>query len=80
MGVVRREGKWRLVKVEDGLYEVQERDQVVAEIVTDDYSSSGMFSGGFSDPLSQTIEVRDFGEAEDVFQEYVEGQRGQGLF
>ena len=81
MGVVRREGKWRLSKIEDGFYETLERKQVVAEIITDEYQGSGgMFgSGATTNPMTQTIEVRDFDEAVRVFEEYANGERGGGL-
>jgi hypothetical protein len=81
MGVVRRQGKWKLSKVEDGLYEVKERDQSVVEIITDDYESGGGVLGGgaTSNPAMKTIEVSDFSEAEDVFEEYASGERDGGI-
>jgi len=81
MGVVRREGKWRMSKVNDGLYEILERDQLIVEVVTDEYQGSGgvFGSGASTNPTIKTIEVSDFSEAEDVFYEYAEGNRGGGL-
>jgi hypothetical protein len=78
MGVVRREGKWRLSKVADGFYRILERDKVAAEIITDDYQNSGgMLGGGETpDPMTETIEVRNFDQAEDMFNEYANGERG----
>jgi len=81
MGVVRREGKWRLSKVEDGFYEILERKEVVAEVITDEYQGSGGLLGGgaTSNPMTQTIEVREFDEAVEVFEEYANDNRGGGI-
>lgn len=41
MGTVRREGKWSLEKDRDGVYEVQERGELRARIITADCESQG---------------------------------------
>lgn len=79
MGVVRRDGKWRLLKDRDGVYEIQERNQLRARIITAEYESQGMMENIQMDPMTPTIEVRDFSEAEQEFERYIEDAESGGF-
>jgi len=79
MGVVRREGKWTLEKVSEGLYEVRERDQLRAEIITDEFEPSGAFGGTSLDPMTETIEVGSFSQAETEFEQIASDSGGGGF-
>lgn len=78
MSVVRREGKWRLHKQQDGLYEVTYEKQLELKIFTDDYSSSGILDGR-DDPTTQSREVASFSEAEQLFEDIVNGNESTGF-
>lgn len=78
MGVVRRDGKWTLEKIEDGAYSICERKEEVARIITAEYEPSG-FDDLRSSVMKDVFEVRDFSEAEDTFQRYIEeAEQGWG--
>jgi hypothetical protein len=47
MGVVRREGHWRLEKQDDGLYEVTHKERTEAVVTTPEYDP-GMFDERFA--------------------------------
>ncbi|MFB6245925.1 MAG: hypothetical protein ABEJ03_06290 [Candidatus Nanohaloarchaea archaeon] len=79
MGVVKRDGKWRLEKKKKGVYLVTENKQVVAKIVTGDYEPQGMMDER-SSLDAQVIEVKDFDEAKKEFRNFVEGNSGGGIF
>lgn len=71
MGVVKREGKWRLVKERDGLYSIQKRDRKVAEIITDDFKGRSM---RMKTTMGPTIEASDPSDAKRKFKNYIEKQ------
>lgn len=65
MGVVRREGDWRLERVEDGLYEVTYQDERQLKILTSDYEP-----GVVDAPFVDSVPVREVGaysDAEELF-------------
>lgn len=71
MGVVRREGDWRLEKRGEGLYEITYQKDVQMKVVTPDYNP-----GRFEDPMIDTVPVREVGsytEAEGLFEEQAHG-------
>lgn len=82
MGVVRRDGKWTLEKARDGVYEIRERGNLRARIITDDYEPSGMMDDVQMDVMTPAIEVRNFPAAVREFKNYVEDAEsgGFGLF
>lgn len=71
MGVVRREGEWRLEKVEEGHYELTHRGELEGKVLTPDYDP------GFMDDASMGMhavyEVDSYAEAEGVFEEHARG-------
>lgn len=73
MGVVRREGQWRLLKREEGLYEVTYRREPQVKVVTPDYSP-GMGDDVSLSPIP-VHEVSSYAEAEGIFEEHA--HRGQ---
>lgn len=80
MGVVRRNGKWRLEKIEKGLYEVTERGNVCAEIMTDEYKEDPGLLDIPGNMGVRTHEVKEFEDAVNVFKDYVSGDEGTNLF
>ncbi|WP_254763369.1 HNH endonuclease [Natrinema marinum] len=69
MGVVRREGEWRLEKVEEGLYDVTYDKTVEANIITSDYEPAV-----FNDRSAigvPSYEADSPSEAKDIFDEIV---------
>lgn len=79
MGVVRREGNWRLEKREEGVYVVTYQDQPEIKIITADYQSSG-FNDERNDFTISVREVQSFSEAEELFQEMADSQSQSGFF
>jgi len=78
MGVVRREGDWRLEKQEQGVYEVTYQEQPELKIITTDYNPQGMVDerADFATPVH---EVESFSDAKSLFQEMAQDQsRGSG--
>lgn len=71
MGIVKREGKWRLEKIEDGRYEITRRKNKKAEIITDEYTPSNTLGSGPS-LTTEVIEVKNFKEAKKEFKNYIE--------
>lgn len=71
MGVVRREGDWRLEKRGDGVYEITYRKEPQSKILTPEHGS------GFGDnPVLDTIPVRrvdSYAEVEGLFEERARG-------
>ncbi|WP_458210507.1 hypothetical protein [Haladaptatus sp. NG-SE-30] len=57
MGVVRRDGKWTLEKERDGVYNICERGDCRAQIITNDYESHGPMDTVQMDVMTHTIEV-----------------------
>lgn len=80
MGVVKRDGKWRLEKKQKGVYLVTERGEQKAKIITGDYQPSGPMNDERNDMMSQIIEVKDFGEAKREFESFVEGGSQGGIW
>lgn len=71
MGVVRREGDWRLEKREKGLYEITHQNDAQVKVVTPEYKT-----GNFENPMIDAIPVREVGsyaEAEGLFEERAHG-------
>lgn len=72
MGVVRREGDWRLEKRDEGLYEITYQRDVQFRVRTPEYDP-----GPFEGPMIDGIPVRDVGsyvEAEGLFEEKANGR------
>lgn len=65
MGVVRREGKWRLEKVNDGLYEITYEKKTKATVTTEEYDP-GMFDDRYAIGVP-THDVEAFTDAMDIF-------------
>ena len=61
MGIVRREGDWRLEKREEGLYEITHQRDVQLKVLTPDYNP-----GNFEDPMIDTMPVSEVGSYEEV--------------
>ncbi|MFB6200106.1 MAG: hypothetical protein ABEJ83_04455 [Candidatus Nanohaloarchaea archaeon] len=79
MGVVRREGKWALEKKQDGVYIITARDEPQAKVITDEYVPESDFSDERNDMMIEVIEVSDFDEAKEVFDDYRKGGGGGGF-
>ncbi|GKZ14333.1 hypothetical protein [Haladaptatus sp. T7] len=79
MAVVRRNGKWTLEKQQNGVYEIRERGNLQARVITDDYEPQGMMNDLRMDVMTQTIEVRDFKDAEREFQNYIKKSESSGF-
>jgi len=77
MGVVRREGNWRLEKQEAGVYQVTYQEQPEMKIVTADYTPSD-FTDERSDFTMPVREVQSFSDAEEIFQEMANGRSQSG--
>lgn len=80
MGVVKREGKWKLEKKKEGVYLVAERGEQKAKIITGDYEPSGMMNDERNSMMANVIEVKDFSEAKKEFKNFVNGGNSTGLF
>lgn len=78
MGVVRREGDWRLEKREDGVYEVTHQNQPELKLITSDYSPSG-FNDERNDFTIPVREVQSFSDAEKLFEEKANGHHSGGF-
>lgn len=76
MGVIRREGDWRLEKLEEGLYEITHQKDKQAEIRTQDYRSS--WGNDVAVGLVPVHEVDSYAEAEGLFEEYAHGGTPSG--
>ncbi|WP_435193761.1 HNH endonuclease [Natronomonas sp. EA1] len=72
MGVVRREGDWRLDKQDDGIYEVTYQQRSEMKIITEDYQQRG-FIDERTDFTVPVREVNSFSEAEALFEEVAQG-------
>lgn len=71
MGVVRRDGDWRLEKHEEGLYEITYQEETQAEVRTPKYKPGWGQDTSFG--LVQVHEVDSYAEAEGLFEEYAHG-------
>jgi predicted RNA-binding protein with PUA domain len=80
MGVVKRDGKWRLEKKQEGVYLVTERGEQVAKIITGEYEPSGPFNDERNSLAGNVIEVKNFKETKKEFRSYVEGGNSGGFF
>lgn len=77
MGVVRREGDWRLEKRESGLYEITYQRDVHMKVLTSKYTP-----GRYEDPMIDSIPVRkveSYGEVEGMFEEQAHGGAPSGF-
>lgn len=77
MGVVRREGHWRLEKLDSGEYEITYQNQTEMRVLTPDYRSDPMES-----PMFDTVPVREVGsyqEAEGLFEEYANESKASNV-
>lgn len=79
MGIVRREGKWRLDKQDNGVYEVTYKKNPELKIITEDYEPSG-FADERDDFTIQTREVSSFSEAEQLFEKMADGEPSMSGF
>ncbi|WP_147299482.1 MULTISPECIES: hypothetical protein [unclassified Haloferax] len=75
MGVVRREGSWRLEKKQDGVYEVTDNKRLKMKVVTSDYVPSD-FSDERNDFSVPVREVESFSEAEALFETVASTESG----
>lgn len=71
MGVVKKDGKWRLEKKKDGVYIITERKESQAKIITDEYVAEG-FSDERASFGMEVIEVHDFSAVKREFKEYID--------
>lgn len=67
MGVVRREGDWRLEKQQEGVYEITHKKNVERKVVTSDYRSQG-FDDQRMDFAVPVDEVESYADVERVFE------------
>lgn len=77
MGVVRREGDWRLEKQEEGVYEITHRRRPQVKVLTPDYTP-----GMVDEHSMAAVPVREVGsyeEAKGLFEEHAEGRQSTGL-
>lgn len=80
MGVVKRDGKWRLEKKQNGVYLVTEKGQQEAKIITGEYEPSGPMNDERNDIMANVIEVKDFKEAKKEFESFAKGESSGGFF
>lgn len=71
MGVVRRDGDWRLEKHEEGRYEITYQTETQAEVRAPEYKPGWGQDASFG--LVQVHEVDSYAEAEGLFEEYAHG-------
>jgi len=79
MGVVRRDGKWRLEKQNEGVYEVTYENQPEAKIITSDYEPTG-FMDERNDFSMQVREVDSFSDVEKSFKEMAQSSPSMNGF
>lgn len=77
MGVVRREGDWRLEKLEDGIYAITYDHQLEAKVVTSDYDP-GIFDERF-DITAPVHEVDSFQDAVDLLEEFASSGKSSSI-
>lgn len=76
MGVVRREGDWRLEKRDEGFYVISYQKEPQLKVYTPDYTESGLIGSDIG-----AVPVRDVGsysEAEGLFEELAHGDPPTG--
>ncbi|WP_415379382.1 HNH endonuclease [Halosimplex sp. TS25] len=71
MGVVRREGNWRLEKRDEGVYEITYEKEPREKILTPEYTPGMMDSHGVG--MIPVHEVESYAEAEGLFEERANG-------
>jgi hypothetical protein len=73
MGVVRREGDWRLERQQEGVHEITYQKDVQRKVITSDYSSQGFDDQRmeFGVPVD---EVESYSDAEQIFERLRDGQ------
>lgn len=77
MGVVRRQGNWRLEKQQEGVYQITFERQSEAKVITPDYSPEG-FTDERDDFSIPVHEVSSFSEAEKVFTRMAQRESSSG--
>lgn len=77
MGVVRREGDWRLEKRREGVYEITYQKEVLLKVRTSDARSSAF--GGPLMEMSPVREVDSYSEVEGLFEEKAHGPPPFGM-
>lgn len=77
MGVVRREGDWRLEKEDDGVYEITYRNEPHLTVLTPDYEPEMFDSVSFG--LESTRDVGSYQEAVGLFEELAHGPPPTGF-
>lgn len=73
MGVVRREGSWRLEKEEEGHYEITHQKEAQAKVVTPEYTPGMMDDASLAPVPIQ--EVESYEEVKGTFEEYAKGKQ-----
>ena len=76
MGVVKKDGKYRLEKNKDGVYLVTERKDPIVKIITSEYDANDIIDERIG---LDVREVRDFKEAKKEFQNVID-EREKGFF
>lgn len=76
MGVVRREGDWRLEKKEEGFYEITYQREPQEKVITPDYREP-QFGASFD--MLPTHKVDSYAEAEGLFEEKAHGPNPVGF-
>ena len=77
MGVVRREGDWRLEKVQEGEYEITFRGDRQAKVYTSDVNPDYLLGGGFD--TAPVHEVDSYSEAVGLFEKKAHGPPPPGF-
>jgi len=77
MGVVRREGDWRLEKLEEGHYEISYQRDPQAKVITPEYEAGMMDDATLS--ALPVHEVGSYSEAEGIFEEHTYGGSPAGF-
>ncbi|MXR50116.1 hypothetical protein GRX03_00635 [Halovenus sp. WSH3] len=75
MGVVKREGDWRLEKRGEGVYEVTYQKDVEVRIYTEDAPPDAQM--GFD--TIKTRQVSSYHDAEEIFEQYAHGEQPMGM-
>lgn len=77
MGVVRRNGDWRLEKRDEGVYEITYQQETQMKVLTSEYNP-GMMGGPMIDAIP-VREVDSYPEAEGMFEEMVHDSFSAGM-
>lgn len=77
MGVVKKDGKWRLEKKKDGVYLITKRKETQAKLITDEYVAEG-FTDERASMTTEVIEVNEFSDAKREFKDYIDRAESSG--